>query len=404
MNPDMLAHAFTARFGGEPTHRSRAPGRVNLIGEHTDYNDLPVMPMALQRRVEIVLRPRDDGRVRLVNVNPRFEPIDFTLEHDIASGPPGHWGNYVKAPAQHLARRFSIARGFEGVLTSDVPVASGLSSSAALVCAVGLALARLGEIDVDLPTLADEMAEAERYVGTRGGGMDQAISLTALEGHATRIDFSPLRLQPVTVPPEWRFVVADTLLSAEKSGAARQAYNERTVECRTALEAVAEELVRRGQVTSAPASYPELRDTVGWDEALDAGATALDGKLVRRFRHVVTEARRVEEAQPSIEAGSASVFGALMDASHESLRADYEVSSPELDRLVALARDGGAYGARLTGAGFGGCIVALSDAQGVEAVVDTLSSEYYRDLTFDGRLEDRLFVARPSAGASFEAM
>jgi galactokinase len=400
----MLAHAFAARFGGEPTHRSRAPGRVNLIGEHTDYNDLPVMPMALQRSVDIALRPRHDDRIRLVNNNPRFEPIDFHIGVAIPPGPPGHWGNYVKAAAQHLARHFSVSRGFDGVLASDVPVASGLSSSAALVCAVGLALARLSEVDVDARALADEMAEAERYVGTRGGGMDQAISLTALEGYASRIDFSPLRLQQIRVPSEWRFVVADTLMSAEKSGAARQAYNERTVECRRALKAVGADLVRRGSVSSAPEGYPELRDAVGWDEALNAGAAALDERLARRFRHVVTEARRVEEAQSAIESGAATEFGALMDASHESLRADYEVSSPELDRLVAIARNGGALGARLTGAGFGGCIVALSETSSVDRVVDALEAEYYRGRAFDGRLEDRLFVARPSAGASFEPM
>jgi len=191
------------------------------------------------------------------------------------------------------------------VLDSDVPVASGLSSSAALVCAVGLALARIGEIDVDLRTLADEMAEAERYVGTRGGGMDQAISMTALEGHASRIDFGPLRLQPIPVPSEWRFIVADTLTRAEKSGAARDAYNQRTVECRQALEAVGAELVRRGALASAPTSYPELRDGVGWDEALSAGEAALDDVLKRRFRHEVTEARRVEDAQVALLRGRA---------------------------------------------------------------------------------------------------
>ncbi len=399
-----LARAFGVRFGAEPTHRSSAPGRVNLIGEHTDYNDLPVLPMALQRRVHILLRPRADGRVRLVNANPRFDPVDFTVGVDIAPGPAGHWANYVKAPAQHLARRFGVARGFEGVLGSDVPVASGLSSSAALVCAVGLALARLAEVDLDTLSLADEMAEAERYVGTRGGGMDQAISLTALAGHASRIDFAPLRLHPIAVPSGWRFVVADTLTRAEKSGAARQAYNERTTECREALAAVGQELVHRGVVPSAPARYPELRDRVGWDEALAVGRAALDDRLLRRFRHVVTEARRVERAQDAIESGDATAFGALMDASHESLRADYEVSSPELDRLVDLARAAGALGARLTGAGFGGCIVALTDARSAEGVVEALERAYYRERRFEGRLEDRLFVARPSEGASFSSV
>lgn len=399
-----LAEVFTRHFGTEPSHRSRAPGRVNLIGEHTDYNHLPVLPMALQRAVRIMLRPRDDDRVRLANADPEFEPLEFRVGPEIPAGPTGHWGNYVKAPAQHLARAFGVCRGFDGVLDSDVPVASGLSSSAALVCAVGLALARVGQVDVDLQTLADEMAEAERYVGTRGGGMDQAISMMALEGHASRIDFGPLRLQPIPVPTEWRFVVADTLTRAEKSGAAREAYNQRTVECRQALEAVGSELVRRGALASPPSSYPELRDGIGWDEALSAGEAALDDVLKRRFRHEVTEARRVEDAQVALLRGRADVFGALMDASHESLRDDYEVSSPDLDRLVSMARDVGALGARLTGAGFGGCIVALSDATRARGIIAALAERYYSGSGMRGPLEDRLFVARPSAGASFEAL
>jgi galactokinase len=252
--------------------------------------------------------------------------------------------------------------------------------------------------------LADEMAEAERYVGTRGGGMDQAISMTALEGHASRIDFAPLRLQPIPVPPEWRFVVADSLKRAEKSGAARTAYNQRTVECREALDGVGAELVRRGVLESAPVGYPELRDGVGWDEALSAGEGVLDDVLLKRFRHEVTEARRVEEAQAALLRGSAETFGALMDASHESLRSDYEVSSPDLDLLVGMARDAGALGARLTGAGFGGCIVALSDTAHADGVIEELARRYYDGRGVSGRLEDRLFVARPSAGASFDLL
>ncbi len=400
-NDAELAGIFGVRFGADPTHRSRAPGRVNLIGEHTDYNHLPVLPMALQRAVRIVLRPRDDDRVRLANADPEFEPVEFRIGAEIAPGPSGHWGNYLKAPAQHLARRFGVSRGFDGVLDSDVPVASGLSSSAALVCAVGLALQRIAGVEVDARTLADEMAEAERYVGTRGGGMDQAISMTALEGHASRIDFAPLRIQPIPVPPAWRFVVADTLTRAEKSGAAREAYNRRTVECREALDAVGAELVRRGALAAAPSGYPELRDSVGWDEALTAGEAVLDDVLLRRFRHEVTEARRVDDAQDALLQGSADTFGALMNASHESLRSDYEVSSPELDRLVGMAREAGARGARLTGAGFGGCIVALCDTEDAEGIIAELAGRYYEGREWAGPLEDRLFVARPSPGASF---
>ena len=343
----VLTKAFAARYGTRPTHLSRAPGRVNLIGEHTDYNDLPVLPMALQREVRMALRPRDDGLVRLANESAEFEPVEFEIQPGIPRSAPGHWGNYVKAPADHLAAHFGIRRGFDGVLVSDLPVASGLSSSSALVNTIGLALARLNEVEAGPLELAALMADAERYTGTRGGGMDQAISMGARAGHAARIDFAPLRMSHVPVPAEWRFVVADTGVRAEKSGAAQRAYNTRREECERALRIVGETLVGRGELPTPPASYPALLAALGFDGALAAGRDALDTHLLKRFRHVVTEARRVESAVDMLAGGDLTGMGELMDASHESLRTDYEVSSPELDEMVTLAREGGAVGARV---------------------------------------------------------
>jgi galactokinase len=396
----VLFDAFTARYGAPPTHVSRAPGRVNLIGEHTDYNDLPVLPMALQREVRLALRPREDRRVRLTNVLPEFAPLEFEIAPGIPPSEPGDWGNYAKAPADHLARHFSIERGFDGLLASDVPVASGLSSSSALVNAVGLALAHLNELGTEPLALASLMAEAERYTGTRGGGMDQAISMGARAGHAARIDFAPLRMHHVPIPSDWRFVVADTGVRAEKSGAAQRAYNLRRAECEQALEVVGEELVRTGGVPRPPSSYPAMLQAVRHDGALTAGESVLTGNLLKRFRHVVTEAHRVGLAADMLLSADLAGFGNLMDASHGSLRTDYNVSSSELDELVALAKEGGAVGARLTGAGFGGCIVALAPLMGVDDVVASLWNGYWGDRDPGGVEDSHVFVAVPSAGAT----
>ncbi|HSH74948.1 MAG TPA: galactokinase family protein, partial [Longimicrobiales bacterium] len=209
--PMDVAAFFEQRVGVPPTLVARAPGRVNLLGEHTDYNDLPVLPMAIQRRVCVAIRPRSDGLVVLQNVDPRFSPVEFEILPGIPPHGAGHWGNYAKAPADELARRFRIRRGFEGILASDIPVAAGLSSSSAIVTAVGLALAHINEIGLEVRAFAELMAEAERrYTGTRGGSMDQTISLAASAGCATRLTFRPPTSQHVPVPREWRFIIADT--------------------------------------------------------------------------------------------------------------------------------------------------------------------------------------------------
>lgn len=399
---DALLDAFQEHFGGLPTHLSRAPGRVNLIGEHTDYNDLPVFPMALHREVRIALRPRDDERVVLHNLADEFPAVDFEIEPSIPPYVQGAWGNYVKAPASELARRFAIWRGFDGILESDLPVASGLSSSSALVNAVGLALARINEVSTETRSFAALMADAERYVGTRGGGMDQAISLGARDRCAARITFDPLRLRHVNVPDDWSFVVADTGKRAEKSKAAMVAYNLRRQECEEALRVVAGHVATAHITEKLHTTYPGLVAALDAKTLVEAAEEVLEGNLLRRFRHVVTEAARVEEAVDRMLAADTTAFGALMDASQASLRSDFHVSSLELDELVAIAREGGAAGARLTGAGFGGCIVALADRWTVGGVLENLVSEYFEARGMVDDIDDRLFIAVPSAGAGYE--
>ena len=377
-----------------PSRLVRAPGRVNLIGEHIDYCGLPVLPMALSRGVRIAFERRPDRGTRLVNADAHFAPSFFTIDASIPPAAAGDWSNYARAAAQALAQRFPDLRGVDALVQSDLPIAAGLSSSSALVVALALALLQSNGVTVAPLELMELLAQGERYVGTAGGGMDQAIILGARAGCASRIDFRPLRLTPTPVPADWQFVVAWSLVPAEKSGAARQAYNERTRQCDEARRLVAARLGRREDI-----SYPALLAAAPVEELLLVAEATLSGVLARRFRHVVTEGTRVPQAEAAMAAGDLAAFGRLLDASHQSLRDDYEVSHPELDRLVELAREAGAVGARLTGAGFGGSIVALCRVARAPDVMAALRERFYAPRGAAADVGRHLFMAEPSAGA-----
>ena len=436
--------------------RAIAPGRVNLIGEHTDYNGLPVFPIAIDRDVRIDFSVVDDPVVRLDSPSSRFAPFAFQLKRPIEGAGRGDWSNYVRAAARGLLEHgISLERGIEGTVTGDVPIASGLSSSSAVVVASALALLkangvevreRTGSGDAALPgtvvreatgtqaalsrlELAALMARAERFVGLEGGGMDQAACLHGREGYALRIDFDPLRVTPVPVPEGWRWVVASSLVQAEKSAGARDAYNERARQCREALKVV-RDVVGVGRIPVLERSEPGGDSRSGMDEAArgvaDAAARAptyrdlvasgdphdvlrrarrvLPPVLFRRFRHVLTEGRRVALAERAMRAGDMLRFGALMVRSHESLRDDYEVSTGELDEIVTVALEAGAAGARLTGAGFGGCAVALCDDTIVAPVMEALAARFYEPRLGRPPNSDVMFTVKPSGGARVEGL
>ncbi|MCY3003364.1 MAG: galactokinase [Planctomycetota bacterium] len=395
-----LAQLFHARTGLDATFFVRAPGRVNLIGEHIDYNDLAVLPAAIQREVRIVLRPRDDAHVRLTNVDERFGTREFELSSSIAPFEQGDWGNYAKAAAELFARERGATRGFDALVIGDIPPAAGLSSSSALTVACGLAFAAANGLARDPLDLADALARAERYVGTNSGGMDQAACLSGRADHALRIEFRPLKVEPVPLPSDWRFLIAHSGVQADKSGAAREAYNTRRAECAQALAAVLidPELTPELQA-GMPPTYRGLLARIGAERLAWIALRQLDGALARRFRHVVSEGARVERARKALVAGDIEIFGQLMDDSHTSLADDYEASHPALDRLVALAHQHGALGARLTGAGFGGCIVALVRERDAERLRAALERDFY-----GGNAGDALLIARASAGASVEPL
>lgn len=392
-----LRALFRAHFGAEEaTWLACAPGRVNLIGEHTDYNGLPVFPMALQRNVSYWIRPRQDRRVRLVNVEPRYGPREFEISSKIPPAAQGDWVNYVQAAAQMLATHYSLRLGMDAAVHGNVPLAAGLSSSSATLVGAMLGLMAINDLQIPLPQLQELAAKAEHYVGVVGGGMDQAISLGGRRDHALRIDFAPVRMQPVAMPKDWRFVISNTLVEAEKSGAAREAYNSRTRECKAALE----QFLQHPSSRDLPRTWFELVNRGSTADLVQRAERILSGVLLQRFRHVITEGARVGQAQAAMQAGDAARFGDLMNASHHSLRVDYEVSCPELDELVALARAHGALGARLSGAGLGGCSVALCKAADASQLVAALEREYYASRPKPSI--EPLLIAQASDGARVE--
>src|SRR5881409_113630 len=281
----------------------RAPGRVNLIGEHIDYCGLSVFPMALRRSVRIEFSPRSDRETRLVNRDSRFAPSAFAVSESIPPAPAGDWSNYARAAAQALAQRFPDVRGVDALVESDLPIAAGLSSSSALLVAIALAIMHANRVTVPSLELMELLARGERYVGTAGGGMDQAIILGAQAGSASRIDFHPLRLTPTAVPTGWQFIVAQSLVRAEKSGAALKAYNERPRQCDEARRVVATRLGLREDIT-----YPALLAAASVEELLDVAASTLSD--ARRFRHVITEGARVRQAEAAMatEGGDLATF------------------------------------------------------------------------------------------------
>lgn len=392
---------------------SIAPGRVNLIGEHTDYNGLPVLPMALDRDVRVPFRALREPVVRLADERAEFGDFAFGLGRPVRPAAPGHWSNYVRAAAKGLLDHgVALRRGIEGRVSGNVPPAAGLASSSALVVASAQALLHANGRAMPPLELAALAARAERFAGAEGGGMDQAASLCGVAGHALHIGFGPLRVAPVPAPGQWRWLLASSLAAAEKTGRAREAYNERVRECRDAARRLAADrrssghgrAALEGEPVAEEPSLGRLVAAFGTDVLLDLAKDRLDPVLLRRARHVLTEARRVEQALGALRASRPAAFGELMTASHESLRDDYEVSTHALDALVSIALEAGAAGARLTGAGFGGFAVVLCADATASAVEQALGERFYAPRLGRAPTDDELFFARPSRGARVQSL
>jgi galactokinase len=326
--------------------RYRAPGRVNLIGEHTDYNDGFVMPIAVDRATTVALAPRGD---RLLAVRSDAYPDAVTIDLDRpGDGPTGTWSDYVRGVAAVLERDGFRLAGADLTITSDVPIGAGLSSSAALEVAAGYALLDQAGHAIDRTALALACQTAEHeFAGMRCGVMDQFIACHGRAGHALMLDTRSLDMTWLPLPPDVAVIVCNSM-TKHALALATDGYNARRADCETGV---------RDLATRLP-GIRALRD-VTLDE-LDATRDALSERVFRRCRHVVTENARVLSAAAALRAGDLDRLGGLMRASHESMRGDFEISTPELDVMVEIAtRTEGTIGARMTGGGFGGCTVNL---------------------------------------------
>ncbi len=357
-----------------------APGRVNLIGEHTDYNDGWVLPMAIDRKVGVAAFPRDDGIVRARSVV-FGETREIRLE-DLAPPARAEWFDYVAGTAWALISGGHPLMGADLVVDGDVPLGSGLSSSAAVEMATARALCGISDIDWDPVAMALLGQKTEwEFIGVKGGVMDQFTATMARAGHAMLLDCRTLETSPVPLPDSVVVVVLDTGASRSLAGSA---YNERSASCREAVAAL-------------KTVDPEIRALRDVDlDLLETSRDRLDSTAYRRARHVVGEIRRPLLMAKALAGSDLEEAGRLMNESHTSLRELYEVSSFELDLFTDLARrHPGCYGARLTGAGFGGCAIALVNAGDAGDFMDTVHAGYRAQTD----LPSSVFAVRAEGGA-----
>lgn len=372
---ERAVNAFRAQHGTAPTLLVRAPGRVNLIGGHTDYNSGFVLPLAIDRAAWIALRPRNGRHLHIKALD-----VGEESELDLSALDPDHavtgWAGYVAGPAWAHSEAGLETPAWEGVLASDVPVGAGLSSSAAVEVAVLRAFAAVADHPWEAGAAARLARRAENvYVGVACGIMDMLASAAGVADHALLIDCRTEAVELVPIPEEVAVVILD---SGTRRTLAESAYNDRRVACEAAAQALGVEA---------------LRDTT----VARLTAADLDQTTFRRARHVVTESTRTRAAADALRRGDLAEVGRLMDESHASLRDDFEVSSSALDALVAAAREHPAcWGARMTGAGFGGCAVALVSSDTADTfVARTLTA--YRQAT---GLTAVSYITQASAGAS----
>ncbi|HEX2971181.1 MAG TPA: galactokinase [Tepidisphaeraceae bacterium] len=378
-----IKEQFGQFFGSDGLIRVvRAPGRVNLIGEHTDYNDGFVFPMAIEPEVRVVCRAREDGKIRLASTVFPGQIAEFSLHEKITRGEPG-WANYSRGVAAELLAAGTPLTGMDAMISNTLPVGGGLSSSAAIEVATAWAFLALGGLEIDASRLALLCQKAEHeYALVPCGIMDQTIVISARAGHAMLLDCRDLSRQFVPLDPrELRVVIVNSMVKHELSGGE---YAQRRHQCE---EGVAFFKKQNPAIKA-------LRDVS--PKQVDEAKKQLSDVVYRRCRHVVSENARTVEAAMMLGRKDYERVGELMIQSHNSLRDDYEVSCPELDFLASEAmKIKGVYGARMTGGGFGGCIVALAQPRSVDALVEHLSRTYAEKFN----LKPNAFVTTPAAGA-----
>lgn len=442
-----------AHMGDEPMAILRAPGRIEILGGHTDYNGCPVIAMAIDRDILGAVSRRSDSKICVQNINSQFPVREFAIQKQIAPYPTGDWGNYIKAAIQGIIDDLILKKqitenmiGFNLTISGNIPQAAGLSSSSALVVLSAIIFQFVNSLQYDKLTLAQLLAKAEKYVGTQGGGMDQTISLMGGVKSALKIDFNPYATQRIQLPDKFNILVTHSLVHAPKTQSAMDKYNRRAIECRLALAVIKkvleQKLKRRLSIKLIGDLTPE-KTGIPADQLFDMTLSSLSGKvytypslaqilalpvsevqeryclrrdqtifpeptdgfqLYNRFYHVYTEWQRVLKARKILECGNLIEFGKIMNQSHQSARDYYEISTPELNFLAELSLKFGAWGCRLTGAGFGGCIINLVPPELTESFVRGLKSEYYENyiaakLTHPDEWQKYLFICKSVQGA-----
>jgi galactokinase len=389
MDKQALLSRFREQYSAEARLFARAPGRVNLLGEHVDYNDGPVLPAAIDRSIIFAARPADNGIVSLAALDfgeiVSFKVEDLDHKVDVYGHSLPVWALYPAGVAWALREDGHSVCGMQVAYTSDLPIGSGLSSSAAVEVGFGMLWNVSQTLGIDRLALARLCQHAENaYVGVACGLMDQFSSACGVEGHALFFDTRSLDYRPVPLPKGMSIVIAD---SGMRRNLASSAYNERRQSCELAVELLRQYIPTLNSLRDvSPPEFAAYRDY-------------LPEEVRKRAEHVVREIARVFSAVSALQRNDAQIFGALMYSSHASLRDLYEVSLPELDMLVQLARElPGCLGARMTGAGFGGCTVNLVETSQTGTFIQGLTQAYQQQM----QRPAQVFVCRASAGVDAE--
>ena len=435
MEDNTSVELYQQLFLSKPECLARAPGRVNIIGEHIDYCGYGVLPIAIENTITIVAGRNNNGELKIHNSQShKYQPFSGKM------GPPSgiaidgvSWYNYllcgIKGVLEQIPPEAELA-GLNLFVSGNIPPGAGLSSSSALVCCAALAVNATLKCGLSNQDLAKVCARSERYIGTEGGGMDQAISLLAIENKAMYIQFNPLKLEPVELPKGISFVVVNSCVESNK--AVGNEFNTRVAECRVAAQFLSKlqglewrevrtlgQLQERLQLSlnemiklveaklhKEPFSREEvfglLETTDEEFVKLSLGAKTKDNStflLHQRAKHVYSEANRVRVFAEVCSSGDVVQLGALMTESHRSCRDDYECSCQELDRICEISGKAGALGARLTGAGWGGCAVVLVEQKQAEEVMKQIKEQFFIG-DRAGMEGEGMFVTVPSSGAT----
>ncbi|KOC92906.1 galactokinase [Winslowiella iniecta] len=369
---------FSDKFGYPSTHLIQAPGRVNLIGEHTDYNDGFVLPCAIDYQTVIACAKRDDRQVRVIAVDYDNQQDIFSLDAPIDSVQDKMWANYVRGVVKHLQLRNSGFGGVDMVISGNVPQGAGLSSSASLEVAVGTVLQQLYQLPVDGAQIALNGQEAEnQFVGCNCGIMDQLISALGKKDHAMLLDCRTLGTRPVSMPEEIAVVIINSNFRRSLVGSE---YNTRRQQCEAGAQFFGKSSLRDVDISE-----------------FNAAEQQLDPEVAKRVRHVLTENARTLEAADALSRGDLARMGVLMAESHASMRDDFEITVPPIDLIVDIVKEviGDQGGVRMTGGGFGGCVVALMPFDQVDSVKAALAEQYQAK----SGIKETVYICKASEGA-----